>query len=286
MKIAILLLAHHKVDLLNKIILSYSKYFDIYIHMDKRSSLSEINDFPNVYIYSKYKVYWGHTSLLDATFFLLEEAQKVKYDRYCILSGQTLIVKPIPELLSFFKKNRDTEFIINYKLPWHVWNNGGIDRIERYWSILPNRLTGLLKLYYKVIYHLIRLLYLSPIKTVFKRRLELEFYGGSHYMHLTHSAVSFIIQFCHENPKFRKRFNYTKFSDELFFQTLLCNSPYKNSLKNENLMFIDWNSGPEVVRIFRKEDIDRINNSSALFALKFDETIDKEIIDYYLKMQN
>ena len=43
------------------------------------------------------------------------------------------------------------------------------------------------------------------------------------------------------------------------------------------MRYIDWNHGEPYV--FRKTDFRRLQNSKALFARKFDENIDDEIID-------
>ena len=63
--------------------------------------------------------------------------------------------------------------------------------------------------------------------------------------------------------------------DEIFFQTLVLNSPHRDSVVDANLRYIDW-PGP---RVLRADDLDALLGSGMLFARKFDETVDAEILD-------
>ena len=50
-------------------------------------------------------------------------------------------------------------------------------------------------------------------------------------------------------------------------------------VENESLRYVNWTDGPEYPKTLRLEDYAKIMNSNKLFARKFDETIDKEIIE-------
>ena len=72
----------------------------------------------------------------------------------------------------------------------------------------------------------------------------------------------------------------------MFLQTLLYNSEFKENLYNKNYnndytnsicRYVDWNRGNPYV--FMKEDFNELINSDCVFARKFDEKIDKEIIE-------
>lgn len=58
-----------------------------------------------------------------------------------------------------------------------------------------------------------------------------------------------------------------------------------DNLKIENncLRYIDWENGPEYPKILREEDYEKIIDSKALFGRKFDENVDKNIIDKIYK---
>jgi hypothetical protein len=70
-----------------------------------------------------------------------------------------------------------------------------------------------------------------------------------------------------------------KIPDEIFFQTVLMNSPYKNGIIYDNLRYIIWSPGsrhPATLNIRYFEDF---MNSNKLFARKFDTNIDADVLD-------
>ena len=100
-------------------------------------------------------------------------------------------------------------------------------------------------------------------------------------MSLTDSAVRYLLS---KESFVRRRFRFTCCPDEIFAQTVLMNSPFKdkryNPVKNENssLRLIDWKRGAPYV--WTNDDKEQIMSSDDLFARKFSTAKDKQIIDY------
>jgi Core-2/I-Branching enzyme len=69
-----------------------------------------------------------------------------------------------------------------------------------------------------------------------------------------------------------------KIPEEIFFQTVLMNSPFKNQIENDNLRYIIWQSPSRHPEILRKSDFSGCINSKKLFARKFDCTVDEEVL--------
>lgn len=116
---------------------------------------------------------------------------------------------------------------------------------------------------------------------VYKRRFfrGLKPYGGSQWWMITFASAKFIVDFVKKNPRIIKFFKRTILSDEMFFQTLVLNSPNASNVINNNYRLIIWpESGPHPY-IFTKEDFDLIKESNKLFARKFDSIVNKEIFD-------
>lgn len=73
--------------------------------------------------------------------------------------------------------------------------------------------------------------------------------------------------------------------DEMFLQTIVYNSSFKDKLYDKdyddsclgNQRYIDWKRGTPYT--FRNEDFEELINSNCLFARKFNEKIDCKIID-------
>ncbi|NJN99140.1 MAG: hypothetical protein HC875_36125 [Anaerolineales bacterium] len=68
--------------------------------------------------------------------------------------------------------------------------------------------------------------------------------------------------------------------DELFFQTVLLNSPLRDTIVNDDLKHIQWSTPTSAhPDIFSKEDFEKLNRSPKLFARKFDTKHDTVILD-------
>ncbi|OEJ16874.1 glycosyl transferase [Brachyspira hampsonii] len=250
------------------------KDFDIYVHIDKKSKLN-LKTFDNVKIYKKYKVYHAEVSQIISTLFLINEAYENNYDRYVFISGQDVPLKTNKEIIDFFNTNKNSEFISyestkhnSHLKKWedirlnHYCSNSRINRVfhssvrKFIFALLPNRKT---------------------IENV---------YFGSSWWNLTNNAVKYILEYIQKSPDFLKRFYHTWGGDEYFFQSILLNSLFKENCVNDGLRYIDWSEkyGSNPVT-FRFEDYDNIKNNirNNLFARKFDENIDNDIIDKLYK---
>ena len=67
-----------------------------------------------------------------------------------------------------------------------------------------------------------------------------------------------------------KEFKTVAWPDEIYFQTILLNSKYKNNVINKMLWYVDWRKGPWLPRVLDMTDLDLLKKSNELFARKFD----------------
>ncbi len=99
-----------------------------------------------------------------------------------------------------------------------------------------------------------------------------QLYGGNTYWSLTREAVQYVITHTQENPKFLKRFNFTFCAEEMYFQTVLMNSSFKESINHDDLRYMDWTTGRGGNPAFLDEtDFKSIINSEKLFARKLSQ---------------
>ena len=270
-KTAVLLLTHKNENQVNRLINHLSQDFDVFVHIDKSSDI-KINKEENVFVFKKYYSYWGSFSIVLATLFLLKNAYKNNYERYILLSGQCLPVKSNKYIKDFFQNN-NKEYISPDKLPRNCWNdNGGYDRINKFHKnktlIIKNN----------IFYYFEKLL-LKIISKIFKRPVnDNEYYGGSQWFSCSNNCAKSIIEYLSKNKRFLYRFYWTNCADEIFFHTLVMK--FKDlSFADTGIFYIDWDSGPEYPKVFKINDYDNIINQNKLFARKFDENIDNEIIN-------
>lgn len=271
-KIAIMMTVHKNKEQVSRLVNHLSKDFDIFIHIDKRSSL-EIKESRNVFVYKKYKAYWGSFNQIMSTLFLIKQAHNKGYQRYLLISGQDLPIKTNKEILDFFQDNKK-EYISGRKLPIeNLAGNGGLDRMTRYWANHDR------SNFFKNLLFVLKRFVFSCISKVRPRPIDYEFYKGTNWINLTHQCVDSVLEYLDKHPQYIQRFKWTTCADEIFYHTII-NLLEGLEVENENLRYINWTDGPEYPKIFRMEDHTKIiQQSNKLFVRKFDENIDSEIID-------
>ena len=309
MDIAYIILAHKNPEQLVRLILRLNqKNTSFFVHIDKKTDhtiynqiVSNLSYLQNVHFLKRYKCYWGDFGLVKATLQGIEEIfnRNIPFDWLILLSGQDYPLKSNIQIDKILQKNEGKLFIsyADYLVPPDKkWLTSGSDRID-YWHfclsnyvrfVFPAKLTANSYLRYKILkrpwLQFIAFIYSYlfgwiPLK---KRQYPQGFqpFIGSQFWSLSKDCVEYIHDFVKENRSFVNFFRYVDIPDEMFFQTIILNSEFKERVVNDNLFEIDWNNpNPTYPRIFVKTDFARLVNSSKLFARKFDMTKDPDILD-------
>lgn len=290
MKHAFLIIAHNNWWQLKQLIQILDDVDnDIYIHIDRKSMDFNLSDFEGIvkksklHIDQKYKVYWGGYSQVQVELFLFEKAQEVGYDYYHLLSGADLPLKTNSEIHRFFEENKGKQFI-EYDED-KLLNDPEIDRRTRYYHYLQNyrrrysrkvlndffTFCERVSLVMQIIFQINRI-----------KKLDWEIKYGSNWVSITDELVKVILS---NKEKIEKVFSCTNCADELFVQTIAYNCGFKDCIyalpseKTDNMRFIDWSRGKNGnPYTFRAEDFELLKEQDAVFARKFSETVDNEII--------
>lgn len=296
MQHAFLIIAHNNFNQLKKMIkLLDANNHDIYIHIDKKSKDFIRADFDGiakkskVFIYQEYKVYWGGFSQVQTETLLFEKAHKNHYDYYHLISGADLPLKSNKEIDLFFEQNKGKEFI-NFDED-KLMNDKEIVRRTKYYHFLQdyrrrynqnwknNIFTFLerISLLIQIIFHVDRV-----------RNLDWTIKYGSQWVSITDSFVSEILR---QKSKIQTIFSNTNCADELYKQTIAYNCGFKNNIyipikgMTQNVRFIDWSRGKNGnPYTFREKDKAMLMKNNNLFARKFSESIDREIIEDMFKV--
>lgn len=281
MKHAFLIIAHTDYKLLQVLVgMLDNECCDIYVHIDKKSSL------PNGLLTTKARLFilkkridvrWGHVSQIKAEILLFESAlNNGPYVYYHLLSGVDLPIKPIDKILSFFEQNKGTEFVGFSK------KNDSSQKVMRWHFFIR---------FYKMKGRWVN--FITHIKN--KSELIANNYFKRSYMPFKKGAnwVSITEDYCHylvgKKNWILKRFQYTFCGDEIFLQTVLWNSPYKTNIYSLDDEFkgcqreIIWEDDNPHVWGTSPEDVDLLRISDKLFARKFSSKY-PEIIDEVQKM--
>ena len=126
-------------------------------------------------------------------------------------------------------------------------------------------------------------LVLKAINAVLPKRkvpLGLVPVGKSQWFTITPVCASYIIEYLQQHPAVVRFFKHSWAPDEMIFQTILYNSPYKDAMMNDNLVYTDWSAGGASPKVLTMDDAGKLISSGKLFARKFNRLADSEILDY------
>ena len=293
MKIAFIMLCHKNSEQINRFIEKLEKFdCEIFIHCDMKNIeiREKIVHASNIHILSEqdsFDIKWGGTEMVSATLSLLRnvvdfsESTKVKFDYVWLLSGQDYIIQTPQNIITEMAKNKKINYLNitpnNSKKYLSYLKRCDIKYFNPNWITKNNFLVKVIKNIYMIItggrHHTFK---------IFKRRkpFEGEFYFGSQWWTLTWECINYILNYCNENKNYIKFFNNTIVPDECFFQTIVMNSPFKNTVK-DNLTFVNWGKNNRSPELITKSQLSEIlkNNNKYYFARKFDISIDKSVID-------
>lgn len=272
----------------------------IYIHIDAKATDVPMVDLQKavkkaqIRLYQKYKVYWGSFELVQVELLLFREAHKKHYDYYHLLSGADLPIKTQEEINLFFEKNNGFEFV-QYDTDERLKKDKEIGRRTKLYHFLQNYrrrynwkpLNSFFTLLERILLAVQLLLRIDRMKKY--QNVVIKY--GSQWVSITDDLAEYLLQ---NEPLIYNLFHCTNCADELFIQTLVYNSEFRNRLYDKdfdddirgNMRLIDMkkrgkNGNPYTWKI---ADIEEIKQSKCLFARKFDSNVDTEVISAVCKL--
>lgn len=283
-KHAYLILAHGNPFVLEKLILLIDdEYNDIYIHVDKKAKDFDFSYFKSLPLKStltfveQVDVRWGHVSMIEAELKLYRSATlQYKYAYYHLVSGADLPLLSQKEIHLFFEANVGKEFL---GFSNDAFNRDRVSKIHLFAKHMRVQKNERLK---RVGRQLRNLFLRLQQKLNYNRHsnFEGEIVFGTQWASLTDAFVNDLLQY--ENW-FLEFYKYSNCSDEIYKQTFAFNSIYRESIYDFDdelrgcQRFVDWKRGRPYT--FRSEDFDLVMNSEMLFARKFEDTVDKDIVE-------
>jgi len=250
-----------------------------FIHIDRKTDdhvyleiVNGLSHFAHVHFLKRHKCDWGGFGHVAATLEGISEIFRTatSFDYAILLTGQDYPIKPTEYIDRFLEEHKGTLFLEFFALPNDEWKNrgivGGLERIESWhWRVFN------------------RHFYFPPgCNFPIKRQFPEGFrpFGGSSYWCLPRECIEYIYRMTSRNRAFVDFFKYVDVPDEIFFQTIILNSPFEPMLVNDDLRYIEWKNldagGPAILR---KNDFQKLASSPKLFARKFDATLDAEVLD-------
>ena len=284
-KHAYMIIAHTDLEMLGRLIhaLDYPLN-DLYIHIDKKVYNPELLEkfvtvHSNLSIISSVDIRWGTYSVVECELLLLKTAIQKNYSYFHLLSGMDYPLKSCEEIYTFFEKS-GKEFI---HFSEERISNENMERILFRHVNLGRFKTSKYKIVNK--YYFVSDTLCCKLQRILRLQKPLlfkEYQKGSQWFSITKGLAEYIIN---NFEIVKNAFENTYIPDELFLQTLVINSNWKEHLydksrdnsNNQNMRYIDWTRGNPYV--FKKEDFNELVESDCMFARKFSTEIDSAILD-------
>lgn len=258
---------------------------EFFIHIDKKADISQFQNLKQigdaVHFTERFDATWGGYGLIKpylSGLKTIKESAK-KFDRIMLLSGQDYPIKSNGQINAFFEKSECSNFIDYFPIPnykkWPGGDRGGCYRVDKYYfgakwyNFLFSKSLNLLSTYIPFL----------------RRKMPngMQPYTGQTWWNLDMYALNYILDYADQHPEYMDFHKNTFVADELFVQMIIANSndeKLTKSIKNTELRFTIWPKADSAhPKILGKTDLNAIIASDDLFARKFDENVDTEIMD-------
>lgn len=231
---AVLILAHKNFDQVIKLTQLLRPKFEIYMHIDTKSELSDKQRSAlaklNVHYFSKYDVKWGSYSIVRATIDMMKMAlQNPQIEYFHLISGQDWPLQDPQKIYDFFEGNE--KIYMNY---WRMLDMKKSGEPEIWWVKYYfnydqiNRRTTFGKIYHRFLLLFQTIFHINKLQ---KYGLNTEnMYAGQEWVDVPRNALEYAIKYYQQHPELEKVFSTSFCSDEMWLQTILCNSKFKTKI--------------------------------------------------------
>lgn len=288
MSLAFLILAHRQPALVARLFAALNHPEDTFVlHFDRRApeDLHRLGrelarQHPNVIVLPSRPIVWGGPAMAEVQIEAMTAARKhsTAWSHFINLTGQDFPLVPRHEIIGRLKPGTTYLGWFN-PLNDHLWSDARERLSRRYlpWLWLQRALA------LPAIGHRLRyaLGWRNRLPSIpgFKRRWPgfFRYFGGPNHGIFSREATAYLA----EDPRaqrIRRWLQGSAHSDEIVFQSVLLNSPLSSAITNDSLREIDFPRDAPHPRTFTSTDLPRLRASPALFARKFDLTVDPAVL--------
>lgn len=267
MKQVFLIQAHKDLGQLNALVEQLrDEDFIVYVNLDRKCDLDPAGVHPAArQVRQRVDVHWGTFSQVQAVLNSLDQilAEVPEFDKVLFLSAQDFPLLSNARLKAALAELRERELLdtvaigngagewaAGYRYQYFHHGQGG--RALRFACSLANR---------------------AMRATGVRRRLPggMLPYGGSSWWALSRDCVRFLLQRVNGEPGLVRFFRRVTCPDEMFFQTLVMNSPFAGRVLGQNFRYVQWPAqGARNPEVLQERDFERIAASRAHFCRKID----------------
>lgn len=217
----------------------------------------------------------GYNHLLAMIRLLERGVESGDADVFHLISGQDFPIKSAEDIVRYFEEHRDTQFMENFAMPAAHWTEGGMHRVQHwyFYDLFNNK---------KRVGHFANRI-VQKIQRIFRMKRRWSgflpsLHGGGTWWSITRPCAEYIVKYTRSNTALLERLKYTLCPEEIYFQTVLMNSPFANQVVNDHKRYIDWESrnGNNPANL-DMSDFEKLMSSDKLFARKFDYPVSEEL---------
>jgi len=273
--VAFLILAHTRPTQVARLVKSLPATSPVVVHFDARADPVDWNvltcllsNRPNTWFSRRRACFWGTFSLVKATIEMMKTlaATKTYYDRVTLLSGTDYPILGEDHLLNKLAEAPAAEHLECFALEQpNRWDANTVPfRTEDLYGIFHvNYRSRFVALYRRV-----------------PRPIGLPLYGGTQWWSLTRDCAEYVLEFIGNNPRFVSFFRHCRTPDEVFFQTILAHSPFRDAVTGRDLTLAYWDRPPPRPSTITLSDLPALLSCrDKLFARKFDLDSHGDVLD-------
>ena len=286
MRHAWLIITHGNFEILEKQLRFLdSENADFYIHADAKAAFDPerfraVPKKSRITFVPRHRISWGHFAMVEAELELLRAAVPGGYDYYHLLSGVDVPVKTRAYIENYFTRAPGRNYV-SFLSP--EISRTDLYRVRFYYPLQRYNIRK--PAVRRTLRNLSAALQLGFGVDRTRRRPDgFVFQKGAQWFSITHALATYVLS---QENWLRERYRSTFCADEIFLQTLVVNSPFRDTLPSDYfgddhktcLRYIDWQRGKPYS--FRNEDYSELiaTPPEYLFARKFDYRTNAEVVD-------
>lgn len=277
-----LIQAHKDLDQLNTLVEQLrDEDFVVYVNLDRKWALDPAAVHPCARrVARRVDVHWGGFSQVQAVLHGLEQivAETPEFDKVVYLSAQDFPLLSNARLKAALARLRGHELLDTVAIGRAPGQWAAAYRYQYFYHYEGQ---GTRRLACRIANRVLRTAGLT-------RRFPagLQPYGGSSWWALSRDCVAALLARVAHDPGLLRFFRSVASPDEMFFQTLVMNSPFGERVLNCNFRYIQWPpQGAPNPKVLDEHDFDRIAASTAHFCRKIDSRVSARLIPGLLALR-
>ena len=272
-KHALIITAYNEIDFLIELLQTYSKYFKVYVHIDKKCKITPkqaeiLDEICNGRIIQKYKIAWGSYKHILAILDLLKLGMDDGCDFFSVISANTIPIKN-PEYIKKYFQEKNKIFMeyfdkekLNKKQILEIFEYR--TKVYYFQHLFAFR-KGTKFFDYK--YLLEQKLANFQYRIGIRRNISFR-YKGYVYCHFPLCGAKVVTEYLEENPNYIKKLKYCYVGEEYFFQNIFMKSDLANRVINSSQVYDIWSQERGNPAFLNVNDFVSLKNTECLFARK------------------